>query len=115
MIKEKGNEGENTACMLLETLGFTIIDRNFYTRQGEIDIIAQKGTMIHFIEVKTSYGPYNPAENFHATKLARFMRAVRLYCYFHKISDEMIEIDLALVNMKERRFNLVNNANLYFH
>lgn len=115
MSRKKGNEGENIACMLLETLGFTIIDRNFYTRQGEIDIIVQKGNTTHFIEVKTSYGPYNPAENFHKIKLARFIKAVRLYCYIHKISDELIEIDLALVNMRDRRFNLVNNANLYFH
>jgi putative endonuclease len=113
--KNKGNEGEDMACVLLEAFDFHIVDRNYYTRQGEIDIVAQRGQVIHFIEVKTSYGQYNPAENFHQTKLKRFLKAVRIYCYKHNISDEVIQIDLALVNMKHRRFNLVTHANLYFH
>lgn len=113
--KNKGNYGEDIACAILESFNFQIIDRNYYTKQGEIDIIAQKGNYVHFIEVKTTYGEYNPAENFHQTKLKRFLKAVRIYCYKHGICDELIEIDLALVNVKHRRFNFVKHANLYFH
>lgn len=113
--KAKGNYGENITCAILETFDFTIIARNYYTRHGEIDIIAVRNGIIHFIEVKTTYGEYNPAENFHKTKLKRFLKTVRIYCYNQNISDEVIEIDLALVNVKHRRFNLVTHANIYFH
>ena len=113
--KKKGDYGEDIACGILQTFGFYITGRNYHTKQGEIDIIAQRGLVTHFIEVKTTYGEYNPAENFHKTKLKRFLKAVRVYCYTNRISDEMIEIDLALVNVKHRRFTLVKHANIYFH
>lgn len=113
--KRKGDEGENITVHILQKYGFTIINRNYHVQQGEIDVIAQKSSTIHFIEVKTTYGEYNPAENFHRTKLRRFLKAVRAYCYRHSISEENIEIDLALVNMKNRRFKLIRHANIYFH
>lgn len=112
---KKGTFGEDVAESLLKRMGFVIIDRNFHTRQGEIDIVAQRGIYTHFIEVKTTYGEYNPAENFHKTKLSRFLKSVRFYCYIHKIQEEVIEIDLALVDIRNRRFKFVRRANLYFH
>ncbi len=113
--RTRGDAGENIAVKLLEALNFIVVDRNYLIRQGEIDIVAHRKGIMHFIEVKTTYGEYNPAENFHRTKLKRFLKAVRVYCYKHHISDELIEIDLALVDMKNRRFNLVKHANIYFH
>lgn len=113
--KKLGDIGEDIAIDLLKKFGFEIVDRNYYIREGEIDIITYKSRVIHFIEVKTSYGSYNPAENFHKTKMKRFLKAVQVYCYKHAISEADIQIDLALVDMKNRRFNLVQNANMYFH
>ena len=113
--KKRGDKGENVAITLLKRFDFTLIERNYLTRQGEIDIIMYRKGIIHFIEVKTTYGQYNPAENFHKTKIKRFLKAVQIYCYKHNISDEVIEIDLALVNMTERKFTLVKHANIYFH
>jgi putative endonuclease len=113
--KNRGDYGENITCGILESFGFTIIQQNYFSRQGEIDIIAARNGVIHFIEVKTTYGEYNPAENFHKTKLKRFLKTVNVYCYKHHVSDEVIEIDLALVNVKHRRFNLIRHANIYFH
>lgn len=115
MARNKGFYGESVACALLEAYNFRIIERNYNTKVGEIDIVATRKGIIHFIEVKTTYGSYNPAENFHKTKLKRFMKTVRLYCYFNKIQEYQIQIDLALVDLQNRRFNLIQNANLYFH
>ena len=52
--QKKGKIGENLACMYLQKNKYTIIDRNFRCRQGEIDIIAcdEKKELV-FIEVKT--------------------------------------------------------------
>lgn len=51
--KEKGNIGEDYACGFLERKGYRILDRNYRSRYGEIDIIAEKGGYIAFVEVKT--------------------------------------------------------------
>lgn len=50
---EKGRLGEEYAARLLEREGYRILSRNFHTRYGEIDLIAQKGEILAFIEVKT--------------------------------------------------------------
>ena len=41
--KEIGNRGENLACKYLNKNNYKIIERNFYCKQGEIDIIALEG------------------------------------------------------------------------
>ena len=51
--KTIGNAGESAVCGYLMRRGFKIISRNFRTRFGEIDIIAQKKNFISFVEVKT--------------------------------------------------------------
>ena len=47
-----GASGEETAVKILKKNGYTIIERNYRTRQGEIDIIAVKGRFVVFVEVK---------------------------------------------------------------
>jgi len=51
--KVTGSEGENRACSFLEENGYSIVARNYRTRQGEIDIIVQKDNSLVFVEVKT--------------------------------------------------------------
>ena len=48
-----GLVGEKSAELFLVKQGFQILDRNFSTRFGEIDFIAEKAGRMHFIEVKT--------------------------------------------------------------
>ncbi len=51
--KEVGAIGEKLAADLLKKRGYKIIQRNFRCREGEIDIIAQKGECLVFVEVRT--------------------------------------------------------------
>ncbi|HEC1788756.1 TPA: YraN family protein, partial [Campylobacter lari] len=51
-----GKKGEELACEFLKTQGFEILKRNFYSKFGEIDIIAKKDKILHFIEVKSTQG-----------------------------------------------------------
>ncbi len=51
--KQTGENGENRAVNYLISKGFTIIERNWRTKGGEIDIIAYKNDTIVFVEVKT--------------------------------------------------------------
>ncbi len=48
-----GRVGEDIAIKYLENKGFEIIEQNYRKKYGEIDIIAQKGKILHFIEVKS--------------------------------------------------------------
>lgn len=50
--KTLGNWGEDKAVLYLRLHGYRIVERNFRCRQGEIDVIARKGGVIAFIEVK---------------------------------------------------------------
>ena len=50
---EKGVRGEDRAAIYLTEHGYTIVDRNFRIRSGEIDIIAQKDDYLIFVEVKS--------------------------------------------------------------
>lgn len=51
--RQTGNLGENAVCAYLERQGAAILCRNFTVRGGEIDIIAQQGEYLLFVEVKT--------------------------------------------------------------
>ncbi|MBE6777432.1 MAG: YraN family protein [Ruminococcaceae bacterium] len=52
-IGKTGMEGEKRAANFLRKNGFSIVKRNYHTRYGEIDIIAENERFILFVEVKT--------------------------------------------------------------
>ncbi len=52
-LGEMGKKGEDMVSAFLKAKGYAIIKRNYYCRFGEIDIIAQIGDIIAFVEVKT--------------------------------------------------------------
>lgn len=52
-----GHLGEDIAQKYLENKGFSIIGQNYLKKYGEIDIIAKKGKILHFVEVKTVSEP----------------------------------------------------------
>lgn len=93
-----GQIGEDIAVKYLENKGFEIIDRNYLKKCGEIDIVAQRGKILHFIEVKTvshenfvcfsgklgrnvsrGVDSYRPEDNIHFSKLKRLARVIQVY------------------------------------
>ena len=62
MSRALGDIAEEKACFYLRDLGFQIIERNYTLRGGEIDIIAIKDEVLHFIEVKSG-SSYDPIYN----------------------------------------------------
>lgn len=53
MADSSGKSGEDRAASALARKGFRILERNYHSRFGEVDIIAENGTYIVFVEVKT--------------------------------------------------------------
>ncbi len=68
--KQIGDRGEAMAAQWLQQQGYTLLDRNFRRRCGEIDIIAAKGGVTYFVEVKTRRRneAFRPADNVDARK-----------------------------------------------
>ena len=50
--RETGAKAEAIACWFLGQQGYDILEQNFYTKVGEIDIIAKEGQTLVFVEVK---------------------------------------------------------------
>ncbi len=53
-----GQRGEQLAAEHLERLGFAILERNYRTRWGELDLVAFDGSALVFCEVKTRRAPF---------------------------------------------------------
>lgn len=76
-----GKIGENMATQFLEGKGYTIRERNFRCKAGEVDIIATKDSLISFVEVKTrqnfNYG--RPCEAVTYNKQQRIIQCAQYY------------------------------------
>lgn len=79
LARDKGNIGEDRVVAYLKKQGFSIIYRNYACKLGEIDIVAKKGGVTHFVEVKSSFRGFDPIYNFTKAKLARLLRAIAIY------------------------------------
>lgn len=69
--KKLGRAGEDYAARYLESIGWTILRRNWRCGNGEIDIIAREGDTLVFVEVKTRISSWagHPLEAISAVKL----------------------------------------------
>lgn len=93
--RQFGDWGEEQACSFLIRQGYEILGRNFYAVGGEIDIIAQQGEAVCFIEVKTrSYWEEfdNAEEATDQLKLKKMFFAAKQYCQYKKI--DMYETEM---------------------
>ncbi len=105
MYSEKrqfGNIGENVACVFLEKRGFKVLERNYLRKWGELDIVATKGGVIHFVEVKSvsHVTNYRAEENLHPQKLRRLRRVMQTYL-LEKHFDGDFQLDLITVKINE--------------
>ena len=92
-----GEIGEDIACKYIQNKGFTVIERNFTRKAGEIDIVARKGQEIDFFEVKSvsretsffdvsretyknvSIETFRPEENMTFAKMRKLSRVTQIF------------------------------------
>ncbi|MBQ0166200.1 MAG: YraN family protein [Treponema sp.] len=100
--RQIGNEGEDTAAAYLQQNGYAIIDRNWRTRRGEIDIVAEKDSFIVFAEVKrqTSFNLETLREKLNAKKQKTIVETAKCYLAKHRqYNCKYVRFDVLVVDM----------------
>lgn len=101
----RGARGEALAAKYYERRGYRVLERNFRTRQGEIDVIAQKENTIVFAEVKTrsEHAIAQPREFVTAQKQRRLILAARRYLLLHpQWAESFLRFDVVEVILPEQ-------------
>ncbi len=97
VAEEAGRRGERLAAWWLRLKGWQILDRRVRTPAGEVDLIARRGALVAFVEVKSRK---TPAELDHAIdhhRLARVAAAAELLMPRYATAGEDIRVDVILL------------------
>lgn len=116
--QEIGKIGEEEACKYLEKNNYSIVSRNYFTKVGEIDIIAKSLSDEYvFIEVKTrvskKYGTPASAVNFNKQK--HIINTAKYYIYKNFLQNKNIRFDVieVYINRSNILINHIENAFAY--
>lgn len=103
-----GKNGEDEAVKYLEKQGYTIIERNFMCKQGEIDIIALNEKYLVFVEIKsrTSNEFGLPSESVTERKKKHMIKAIQYYLYKRNLENVNIRIDVIEVYVKDEKYTI---------
>ena len=97
-----GNDGEERAVSFLLEKGYSIIDRNWRTRSGEIDIIVYKNETLVFVEVKTlPHGTLDMIKKeLNQQKLERILKTSKRFLLNHRqYSKSYVRFDVIIIDM----------------
>jgi putative endonuclease len=103
--KPLGRKGEDLAASYLRELGWEIVERNYRTWLGEIDLVCRdRGTLV-FVEVKTRTATdfARPDESVTQRKQAKLRRLVEDYLVKHRLETADVRFDVLGVTLKGRR------------
>lgn len=105
-----GNLGEEAAVKAIKKQGYKVIERNYRTKMGEIDIIAKDGDYTCFIEVRlrknNNFG--SPADTIDMRKQQKIIRTAKYYAMAKKIYDCPMRFDAVLINADAKGGKLTN-------
>ena len=94
-----GDEAEQLAVEHLEREGYTIRDRNVLCRRGELDVVAEKGDVLAFVEVRMRSTDVwgDPSMTVTFGKQRKVVLAAHEYCQKHRLFQRVIRFDVASV------------------
>lgn len=103
--KHLGRQGESIAESYLRSKGYLIRERNFQIREGEIDLIAEAGDLLIFVEVKTGQsGRFgHPADKVDLRKQQRMILAAEGFLQKNRIEERDCRFDVIAVRIKNGR------------
>jgi putative endonuclease len=107
-LRGVGQEWERLAEKHLKEAGYKIRARNFRTRVGEIDFVAQDGNVLCFVEVKGRHGTGFglPEEAVNAEKQRRIFRAAQAYLQRERLEDVLCRFDVVSILQDESVSNV---------
>lgn len=107
-----GAQGEDLVASTLEKDGFTILERNYTRREGEVDIIAKQDNLVIFVEVKTRNKQlFDITEVINLTKQRRIIAAAKRYILQHRLDNKIYRFDVACIdNLKSGSISYIPNA-----
>ena len=110
--KMRGDAGETIAAEYLKGIGYEIIDRNYRTELGEIDIIAAGEGYLIFVEVKTrlneNHGYGSDAVNFR--KRRKINEVASQYIKKFRLYNQSVRFDIIEVYTEDKRVEHIKNA-----
>ena len=103
-----GQVGERIALGYLRNRGFQVIEQNYRKKWGEIDIVVEKDSVLHFVEVKAGFvdgyfpkegeDSYRPEDHVTWYKKARLKKVIETYLQERKIKKEW-KVDVLVVRL----------------
>jgi putative endonuclease len=103
--KPLGRKGESLAASYLRDLGWEVLERNYRTRLGEIDLVCRNHDTIVFVEVKTrtSSEVARPDQSVTQRKQAKLRRLVEEYLVKHNLEYSDVRFDVLGVTLSHNR------------
>jgi putative endonuclease len=97
--RDLGQRGEGIAAERLEATGWTILDRNFRMGRKEIDLVARRGEVVAFVEVKTRAGKGygHPLEAITWRKRREIQQVAAAWISRHGLSEDVYRFDAMAV------------------
>ncbi|MBA4393720.1 MAG: YraN family protein [Desulfobacca sp.] len=109
-----GQKGEDLAFELLKKKGYKVLERNFKSPLGEIDIVAREGKTLAFVEVKTRLSSdFGTAKWAVGPRKQRKLSMVALdYLKRHSLSDQAARFDVVAIDLGkgQEKIELFRNA-----
>lgn len=114
---ELGKKGEELAVQFLQKNNYKILERNWRFKKAEVDIIAQKDTVLAIVEVKTRSSDYfgNPQDFVNQKKIKLLVEAVNEYVISKDLNIE-VRFDIISILKNKNNFDIehLEDAFLYF-
>lgn len=109
-----GRLGERYAEEFLKNLGYKILERNYHSRFGEIDLIAEENGTVIFVEVKLRSGSEfgTPLEAITQKKLSKMIKTSQFYML--KNPNQNIRYDAIELMMKQEDISVEHVKNITF-
>lgn len=99
-VAQLGEDGEDLACRHLRKQGYTILERNYCCRVGEIDVVARDGDTVVFVEVKERGGASHggAVEAVTRSKRRRVIKAAQRWAASHGASEHLVRFDVVAID-----------------
>lgn len=111
MTQTLGALGEYRVECYLEKQGFSILARNFRTKEGELDIVGRKDNLIVCVEVKTRTTIHFVTSTvITPSKQKKIIKAAKYFKSQQKYIDTAIRFDVALYNASTEEITYIENA-----